>query len=190
MNHFAPGALLARSVLAFPHDEEPIVREETLFLSRLFKREFVYKHGIDFSAGYAEASQILIDIGYVHRTNNMLHPTDDVSLRQLAHLLDNFIEAYWCTACALRELHAFPMWQKELETRAFEGGRRAFLEGIIRRPEATSGILIKGALDSFTRMGVIRIDTRENKAHVQLTEAYAEAELEKFITHIARFLAS
>lgn len=195
MNHFAPGAIIAR-VLTHAASGTTVARsdawEDIRFLSRLFKIEFLFPVGVDFDTVCNQTLAMLEAQGFIRCDGDAIHIHNELAMGLLAGLLDNFIESYWSTACVLRELRTFPLWQKELISRALESTRRAFLEGTISRPESASRTLIENALAWCAQQGFIQRETHGKRQNIRLDDnkmvSGEHASLEVLIAHIARFL--
>ena len=191
INQFAANAILAR-VLRHHRNEvfhDDKIRKESRFLSRLFKREFVYPVGSIFANVFDENLAALAIRGILDvNEDNTITVRDPERVDVLAGFLDNFIEAYWVTANSLKELRTFPLWQKELVTRAQEQTRREYLEGNISRPEAINSTLIQSALRWFQDSGVLESRTSGKRKTLSLSKHYSGDALEKLIENIAQFL--
>ncbi len=191
INHFAPGSLLARVLVQkdredFSYDK---IRKDTRFLSRLFKREFAYRVGSIFANVFDETLATLAVRGMLDaHEDGTIGVLDAENLQVLAGLLDNFVEAYWITSMTLRELRTFPLWEKELITRAQDQARRAYLEGKIQRPEAVNSTLISSALKWFQDSGVITSRISAKRKTLSLSSHYSGDALEKLIESIGRFV--
>jgi glycerol-3-phosphate O-acyltransferase len=191
MNHFAPAATVARSIIKQTQD---IVSYEKTYnesrkLSRILKREFVYGVGINFGAIFDETLATLAFRGFIDvHENGEIHIRERESLELLAGLLDSFVQSYWTTAKSLRALQDFPLWDKELEKRAIEANRRDFLEGTISRPEAASKTLISGALDIFQALNLLKTEQEGKRKTYHLTPDAEAGKLEEMIGDIRQFL--
>ncbi len=185
-------------------------RKYTRFLSRIFKREFIYRVDAAFASHFDDtlatlAMRGLLDVmpeskiedGEDCATTGGSHEVivirDGETLELLAGLLDEFIEAYWVTAESLAELEQFPLWDKELESRALDRCRRAFLEGEITRPEAANQALIHNAIDLMKTDGIVTsVAEQTNKGRhrhtIKLADAYTEGRLAKFTEAIRAYL--
>lgn len=190
MNYFAPAALVARALLkrglttAAYND----VRQDTLFLSRLFKFEFMYRADARFETYFNEALDVLCRIGYLQLDEQKnLNVQASEATQHLASLLDNFVEAYWMVAATLTDLRQFPLWDKELKMRALEKTRRAFLEGKIRRPEAANRTLIDNAVLWFADQKIIEMHKDGKRQNARLASTYEGDGLELLITQISEF---
>lgn len=191
MNYFAPVALIARAMVK--RGESTVnyqeLHDDTRFLSRLFKREFIYRVDSDFETYFDETLAIMAARGLLDVVDNQqVHVRDEETLRLLAGLLDNFVQAYWVTATTLLDLRAFPLWQKELLTRSMERARRSFLEGNISRPEAASRTLIEAALSWMKEYEVVFAKNEGKRTTLGLSQHYAAGGLQQLINDIAAFL--
>jgi glycerol-3-phosphate O-acyltransferase len=191
MNYFAPAALVARALMHSPAQPVPLqeARENSLFLSRLFKREFIFNVGPQFHTQFDETLHGLQQEGLIHIENNThIQIIDQETISMLASLLHSFIQGYYITSTVLLDLRAFPLWQKEVVTRSLERARRAFLEGSITCPESANRTLIESSLQWMLKEGVLETSSEGKKATLKLTEAYAGEHLQKLVDRIGSFL--
>ena len=191
MNYFAPGAIIARALIragSTPLESERI-REGAEFLSRLFKREFLYRVDTAFTSHFDDALATLAVRGLLDvHDDGTIAVREPATIAHLAGMLDSFVEAYWVTAQALGDLRQFPLWDKELAMRARERARRCFLEGGIRSPEAASRTLIDSALDWALDRGVVEATSEGRRRRLQLTAAYSGEKLTALVDEIGSYL--
>ncbi len=153
-------ALLAAAVLSFREGapEEAAARARTLFLSRLFKFEFVYRVGAGFDQIFDETLGICAALGLVER-GGRIRPASIAARERLELLRDlvrDFLEGYWVAAEGLQELLGTPALEaRELSRRALERGRAAFLAGAIGAPESLSKLALENALLAFRDLGLV-----------------------------------
>lgn len=191
MNHMAPSAIVSRSLQRRRDGQVSYqnLREDTRFLSRLFKREFLYRADSDFDTYFDDALAGLAVRGYLDVHDDgaiVVHAPEPVSL--LAATLDSFVQAYWIAAQALTDLRQFPLWDKELSNRAMERARRAFLEGRISRAEAASRPTIEAAIAWFVSQGILTTTSEGRRKTVRLSPDYEGAELDALIADIGAYL--
>lgn len=191
MNIFAPIALIARGIARRSTTELDYTQllEDSRFLSRLFKHEFLYRADADFETHFDEALGSLAVRGYldVHEDGRIeVHNT--AWLHLLASLVDNFVEGYWMVATTLLDLRAFPLWDRELVNRATERAQRAFLVGDIGCAEAANRTLVENAVGWMIDAGVLDARMDGRRKTVTLSERYAGPELERLIDDIGGFV--
>ena len=109
MNLVAPRALVAAAVRAGPHgDALAAVESRALFLSRLFKVEFLYRVGAPFEEIFSETVDRLVQEGLLERTNGTLAGrATDRSAQDMdfyAELLRDFLESYLLASLALEDV--------------------------------------------------------------------------------------
>ena len=191
MNYFVPAALVARAMRrhGMGRGDYDRIRADTRFLSRLFKREFIYRVESDYDAYFSKILAFLADrqlltfeVG-VHIT-----ATDPAHLAHLAGLIDNFVQSYWIASRTLLELAAFPLWRQELIQRALERVNRAFLEGDISRPEAASRPLIETALQWLTDANLVEMQASGRRKASLVTGAAAQSKLHLLIDEIGAYI--
>lgn len=150
MNHFAPAALVARSMVR--HGHQSVAREalaqDVKFMSRLFKREFLFRadSGFDIYLEDVVASLALLGIVDFDDDAGTVSALDPERVDVLAGLIDSLLESYAVTIRAVADLEETPLPEKELKDRALERVRRAFLEGEISRPEAANQTVVGSAV--------------------------------------------
>ncbi len=163
LQHYVACALLAASVLSFREGvpELSAARERTLWLSRLFKFEFVYRVGASFEQIFDETLEVCASLGLIERNRaaGKIRPASIAArerLELLRDLLRDFLEGYWVAAEGLQELVPVPELEgRELTRRTLERGRAAFLAGGIAEPEALSRPALENALLAFQDLGVV-----------------------------------
>ncbi|MEM6730825.1 MAG: hypothetical protein AAF658_04675, partial [Myxococcota bacterium] len=150
MNYFAPASLVARSLRRHGLSEvsQDAMREDVKFLSRSFKREFLFRADSGFDVHFEDvvASLVLLGIVDFDEAEGTVSALDGDGVETLARLIDGVIEAYWSTLQSVEQIAETPLPEKELKDRALERIRRAFLEGEISRPEAANQTVVATAL--------------------------------------------
>ncbi len=191
MNYFAPAAIVCRSLMRRGLSEARYsdLHKDSRFLSRLFKREFLYRADSDFDTYFDDslASLAIRGLVDVHEDGRVL-AREPATLALLGGLLDGFVQAYYAVATTLTELRDFPLWHKELVLRAVERARRAYLEGRLSRPESANRTLAETAVSFMLASGVIEEQRAGRKATLRLAKSYDSDKLEAFIDDIAAFL--
>ena len=148
MNHFAAAALVCRAALkqASLVVDRQMLHSDCQFLSRLFKKEFVYRVDSNFDTYFNDAVAALESHGLLACSEAQVTLKYPQHIALLALLLDSFVQCYWTIAGSLHDLRSMPLGQRELTARVLQHIRRAFLEGKITRPEAASRSLVDTAL--------------------------------------------
>ncbi len=191
MNYVAPAALVCRALRRrdFAVTAYADLVADTRVLSRLFKREFLYRADANFETYVDETLATLAVRGVldVHE-DGRIEVREREPVRLLAGLVDALVESYWITAATLAELKQFPMWHKELATLTLERARRAFLEGQLSRPEAANAPVIDNALQWYAQAGVIEAVQEGKRRSLKLSAAYAGDGLARLVADLAAFL--
>ncbi len=151
LNLIAGRAIVASAVMAdessTAHDA---IRERALFLSRLFKIEFLYPVGKTFEHIFDETVEHLMRQGLVRRDGDAIHIAPEAHARPmmafLADLLLDLLEAYGLTTRQAQQLDANGLDKKEFLKRALEAGRAEFLAGTITASEALSKTVLENAV--------------------------------------------
>ncbi len=191
MNQCAPAALVARAAQkqSGTRLRYTQLHDDTRFVSRLFKREFLYRADSGFTTYFDDSLAQLAIRGFldVHDDGTVV-VHNAAAMRLLAALLDSYVEAYWVTCRTLQDLREFPLWDKELASRALERARRAFFEGEITRPEAANRTLIETALSYFVGSGVISLAPDGKRKTARLAPGYEGEKLDRLLTDIGAYL--
>lgn len=151
MNLVAGRTIVCAAVVAADpkHDRETI-QELALFLSRLFKLEFLYPVGKTFEHIFDETLDHLSKLGLLARDEAGIHVAPEPHARPmvqfLADLLRDSLESYLLAARTAGELPAAGCDRKEYLKRALEAGRADFLAGTITASEALSKTSLENAL--------------------------------------------
>jgi len=187
MNLVVPRSLVACAILSRAPASRDEVREAALFLSRLFKFEFVYRVGETFEALFSAALDRLRRAGLVDEVDHRISTgaADKLdSLGFLADLLRDFIEGYLATALTLEDLaRAGPMEPRSFIKAALETGRAEYLAGRISASEALSKSTIENAVLFLLDQQILVEDARR----LRLGPA-APLETDELPTRIRSFL--
>ncbi len=151
MNLMAPRSLVAVALLASGHKPATsLVKDRALFLSRLFKMEFIYKVGASFDALFEEAVDRLERQGILIESDGTLdvapEPHSRPMLEFTADLLRDYLESYLLVTMGLRELSLKPLDRKAFVREVLETGRAEFLAGRIGAAESTSRANLENGL--------------------------------------------
>lgn len=151
MNLLAPRALVSSALLSHPGANlEEEVRERALFLSRLFKVEFIYRAGASFETIFSETVDALVRQGLLAREDGRIQVAGEAHCRHqvefLADLLRDYLEAYLLAALTLEDLQKAPSDKKGFTKAALETGRAEFLAGRIGTAEALSRTTLENAV--------------------------------------------
>lgn len=168
MNWIAPRSLVANAVLASGAGGTPFaaVKERALFLSRLFKLEFIYRVGVTFDTIFEETVIDMERAGLLTRKDDALALAPEAHARGevefLADLLRDYLEAYLIGAVALEDLvSAGSLDKKAFIKDALEIGRAEFLSGRVTSAEAVSRTILENALAWFLdRQMVVEMDKK------------------------------
>jgi len=191
MNYFAPVAMIGRAICKRNIDTLAYrdLFADAQFLSRLFRKEFLFRADAGFDTHFDDALASLAIRGYLDvNEDGSILVRAFAPLKALGALLDTFVEAYWITTVATEELKSFPLWERELQARALEHARRAFLEGRISRPEAINRTLIENAVSWLIASDVICEGTSGRRKTLKLAEAYSAERLDALAGDIKAFL--
>jgi glycerol-3-phosphate O-acyltransferase len=155
MNLLAPRALVAAAIRAGPPtDALPSVEARALFLSRLFKVEFLYRVGAPFEEIFRETTEQLVREGLLVRTDGALsvapRPDAGQTLEFYAELLRDFLESYLLAALALEDVAAAGTLDRKAFIRgALELGKAEYMAGRVLARESLSRTNIENAISYF-----------------------------------------
>jgi glycerol-3-phosphate O-acyltransferase len=154
--YVAPALVAASARLSGSRAE---VRERALWLSRLFKLEFMYRVGATFDEIFDQNVAFLLRIGALARDGDRLRPGAEAwILAFLAELVRAYLEAYRLTAetaLALAEGGAGAPDRRALVKETLERGRAAFLSGRIALRESLSKATVENAVEWFVEQTLL-----------------------------------
>ena len=144
--------IVAAAVLASePETSVAAVREKALFLSRLFKFEFIYPVGKSFEVIFDETVVHLQKLGLLVRGEGSMAIAPETHARPqiefIGDLLRDYLESYLIAARQAQEVPAAAgQDKKEFSKKALENGRADYLAGSITASEALSKTTIDNAV--------------------------------------------
>jgi glycerol-3-phosphate O-acyltransferase len=150
MNLVAPRSLVANALLAGAASYEA-VKARALFLSRLFKVEFIYRVGTTFDTIFSETVEALVCMGLVLRSGDTLQIAPEAHARPdlefLADLLRDYLEAYLLAALTLKDVaDGVATDRKSFVKFTMETGRAEFHAGRIGAAESLAKTTLENAL--------------------------------------------
>jgi glycerol-3-phosphate O-acyltransferase len=188
VNPLVPASLISLALLSF-RDEGPSIeglRERTLFVSRLFKYEFVYRVDEPFTVIFEETLTMLRALGLIEG-QDALHPPTLVARERLELLRDltrEFTESYFL---AVEVLSSQPQGaafeQKQLVKEALTRGRQVYLAGGVSVPESLSRPNLDNAIQWLREQGYL-VAGEGRKLRVE-----ESGKLEQLRIEIARLLS-
>jgi glycerol-3-phosphate O-acyltransferase len=162
MNLLAPRALVAAAVRAgSATDALQSVEARALFLSRLFKVEFLYRVGAPFEEIFRETVDRLVDEGLLVRTAETLRVASVASAQDTmsfyAELLRDFLESYLLAALTLEDVAAAGTLDRKSFIRAtLETGKAEYMAGRIQARESLARTNIENAIAYFLERKVLQ----------------------------------
>jgi glycerol-3-phosphate O-acyltransferase len=150
MNLVVPRSLVANALLAGAASYEA-VKARALFLSRLFKVEFIYRVGLTFDTIFSDTVEALVRLGLVLRSGDQLQLAPETHARPylefLADLLRDYLEAYLLAAMTLKDVaDGVATDRKSFVKFAQETGRAEFHAGRIGAAESLAKTTLENAL--------------------------------------------
>ncbi len=161
MNWVAPQSLVADGLLVEgDRATRDQVRDNAMFLSRLFKFEFTYQVGIAFDALFSAAAESLERLELVQQNALSLSLAAQLRARPklvfLADLLRDYLESYLAATLTLEEVAMKQsMDRKDFVQATLETARAEFLAGRLDAPEALSRTNMENALLFFLDKGLL-----------------------------------
>ncbi len=151
MNLVAARSLVANALLAGAPASFDEVKARALWLSRLFKLEFIYRVGASFDTIFAEVVERLVRMGLVLHQGDTLsvapEPHARPELEFLADLLRDYLESYLIAALTLQEVATgAAMDRKSFVKQALELGRAEYLSGRITAAESLAKVTLENAV--------------------------------------------
>ena len=162
VHHFVPEGLLACAFLGFKRAEVglEVLMDKTLFLSRLFKYEWIYGERAAFEQVFLRTLAYLERRGWLRHDQAagavlLPHATARVELEYFRGLVLSFLEAYTVMAAVLEGLSDDSRAGADLVDEALRRGRNDYLRGRILYYESLVKPTFQNALRLFRDWGVI-----------------------------------
>ena len=155
IHRYVGPALVAAAVRARgPHTGEA-VRGRALWLSRLFKLEFMYRVGATFDDIFAHDGALLMELSALSRVDDELRPGPDLeTLDFLAEFTRSYLEAYRvATSTVLAVSRRAPVDRRALLREALERGRASYLSGEVVLRESLSQATLSNAFEWMIEQG-------------------------------------
>lgn len=160
---FVPEALLATALLAGVDESGTVsadeLRDDTKFLSRMLKLEFIYEPGMGFDRQYEVTFESFMEAGWlVDRGDGRLGTAEGVRpvVSIFAKLIQNFVESYLIVGRSLVELGSESVAEKAFLTRCQGLADRLFELGDVHCYEAVSKVNLGHALQIYLELGHVR----------------------------------
>lgn len=136
-----------------------VVRERALFLSRLFKFEFLYPVGKTFEHIFDETLEHLVTLSLAVVDKGQVRLAPEAHARPqvqfLADLLRDLLESYLLAARTVADVSEAGLDKKDFLKRALEAGRADYLAGTITAAEALSRPTLENALSYLVDKGYL-----------------------------------
>ncbi len=165
INLLAGRTIVSAALLAVPSGTLGEVRERALFLSRLFKFEFLYPVGKTFEHIFDETLTHLASTGLVQVADGAVtispEPHARPALQFLADLLRDLLETYLVAARSVADVPEAGLDRKDFIKRALEAGRADYLAGTVTAAEALSRPTIETALTWLIERGHLSESSRK-----------------------------
>lgn len=159
LNLIAGRAIICASVLIVPTGHRGTIRDNALYLSRLFKLEFLYPVGKTFENIFDETVDHLTRLGLLARQDADIVVAPEAHARPMVQLLADqlrdLLESYLLAARTAQDLKPEGLDKKEFLKRALESGRADFLAGLITASEALSKTTLENALQFLIELNYL-----------------------------------
>ena len=180
IQHFVPEGLLATAILRFDGPDIALdeLMEETRFLSRLFKYEWIYEERAEFENVFMRTLQYFASSQWIELAEDddghiesvaVVEPATE--LNYLRRMILTFLEAYAIVAKMLDELQEGRIEKKDLVEQAIKRGRKGYLRGDIIFYESISKPTFINALQLLRDWDVI--EKQRESGPVRETTYYA-----------------
>ncbi|TQF14286.1 glycerol-3-phosphate acyltransferase [Myxococcus llanfairpwllgwyngyllgogerychwyrndrobwllllantysiliogogogochensis] len=183
MNLVSARSLVANAMLAAgspaPYDA---VKARALFLSRLFKVEFIYRVNTTFDTIFAETVERLVRMGLVINEGESLRvapePHAQPELEFLADLLRDYLEAYLLAAMTLNDVaNGVAEDRKAFIRLALETGRAEYHAGRVTAAESLAKVTLENAVTYLQDQKLLVEEDKKLKLGPQATDAEARRQL-------------
>ncbi len=158
--YVAPALVAAAALAGGAQPQRAAVRARALWLSRLFKLEFMYRAGATFDEVFEQNVAFLCRVGAIREDGDRLREGNEPwALAFLAELVRSYVEAYRLSAeTALALLSATrpaAVDRRGLVRETLERGRAAFLSGRLALRESLSKATVENAIEWFVVQRVV-----------------------------------
>jgi len=192
MNLVAARSLVANAMLAAgtsaPYDA---VKTRALFLSRLFKVEFIYRVNTTFDTIFAETVERLVRMGLLLHEGDVLRvapePHAQPELEFLADLLRDYLEAYLLATMTLNDVASGVVEdRKGFSKLALETGRAEYHAGRITAAESLAKVTLENAIAYLLDQKQLVEEDKKLKLGPQAADADARRQLADSIREYLR----
>ena len=186
IHRYVGPALVAAAVRARGPWTGEAVRGRALWLSRLFKLEFMYRVGATFDDIFAHDGALLMELGALSRVDDELRPGPDLeTLDFLAEFTRAYLEAYRvATSTVLAVSRRAPVDRRALLREALERGRASYLSGEVVLRESLSKATLSNAFEWMVEQGHL-LELEDGR--IRLVDRSGSA-LQAVVEEIGRFL--
>jgi glycerol-3-phosphate O-acyltransferase len=195
LHHFVPEALLAAAVGRFSTPSIPLeeLMSETLFLSRMFKYEWIYEERAEFENVFMRTLRYFEACGWIAR------PEPDVVWVELPRPPEleffrrnvlSYLEGYALVARNLA-LMTESVSRKEVTGKLLGQARADYLRGDLIYQESLSKPTYENALRLFGDWGVLEreFDASKKREYLKLTDEWSDEQIRgELLEHIERFV--
>ncbi len=171
IQHFVPEGLLATAILRF--DETTIdlkeLMEETRFLSRLFKYEWIYEERAEFENVFMRTVRYFATSEWIEMEEedeeevSITVATPAQELHYFRRMVLTFLEAYAIVAGMLDELQDGRMEKKTFVNQAIKKGRKGYLRGDVIFYESISKPTFLNALRLLEDWGAVEVQRESGR---------------------------
>lgn len=170
-----PEGLLAMAMLGFDHHSVSYqdAHDETLFLSKLFKYEWIYEERAAFAQVFNRSLERFREAGWLELDGDLikLNPNHHTELSFFRRVALTFLEAYVVLTSFLEAMNDGELDREELLDAALKRGRTTYLRGEMLFYESISKPTMLNAIRLLKDWGVLteRRDTTRKKDRIYYT---------------------
>lgn len=196
VHHFVPEALLAAAIRSFsqPTIELDRLMEETLFLSRLFKYEWIYEERAEFQNVFMRTLRFFDRSGWIefdaHDARVHVGLPLPFELEFFRRLVLTFLEAYTIVASMLDAMVDRPMQREDFVRAALKRARNDYLAGRVLFHESLSKPTYENALRLLNDWNVVtrQTDASKKSETYQVAADWDEARRAELTEHLEGFV--
>lgn len=158
VHYFVPEALLATAILRFQADtiDYDALQKDTLFLSRLFKYEWIYAERAEFENVFERTLRFFESSGWLRVDDQHVLIETTTELEFFRRMILSFLEAYAIIAGFLTEIAEREIEDQELIKAALKQGRSDYLRGQVLLFESLSKPTFVNAIRLLIDWGVLQ----------------------------------
>jgi glycerol-3-phosphate O-acyltransferase len=195
LHHFVPEGLLAAAIGCFTDPQMPLdeLMKETLFLSRMFKYEWIYEERAEFENVFMRSLRYFEACGWIERTGDTItvQTPRPAELEFFRRNVLSYLEGYALVARNL-ELMSEEVARGDVVRELLKQARADYLRGDLLYHESLSKPTYENALRLFADWGVLqrRYDASKKRELLKIEPAWTDVEKRReLVEHIEGFVS-